>query len=918
MSNTAGQIIKCRAAVAWEAGKPLVIEEVEVAPPKAGEVRLKILYTSLCHTDVYFWEAKGQTPLFPRIFGHEAGGYVYSHLFFKLSVIRIESLSINFFVLSSVILYHVHWFIHYTTLYQTRLRKIVESVGEGVTHLKPGDHALPVFTGECGECPHCKSEESNMCDLLRINTDRGVMIHDQESRFSIKGKPIYHFVGTSTFSEYTVVHAGCVAKINPEAPLDKVCVLSCGICTGLGATINVAKPKPGSSVAVFGLGAVGLAAAEGARISGASRIIGVDLVSSRFELAKKFGVNEFVNPKDHNKPVQEVIAEMTNGGVDRSVECTGSIQAMISAFECVHDGWGVAVLVGVPSKDDAFKTHPTNFLNERTLKGTFYGNYKPRTDLPNVVEKYMRGELELEKFITHTVPFSEINKAFDLMLKGESISEEIVPDRGRFSFREKEKEKNKNKREESAGVIREVLPDGSCKVALGSSGNGETITALPNEMEAVVPRKSDKIKIMGGALRGSTGKLIGVDGTDGIVKVSIVSVVYSQSELLQKEVFLVELVDSITKSKELMSHLKAVYFLRPTTENIQHLRRQLAAPRFGEYHLFFSNILKDTQIHILADSDEHEAVQQVQEFYADFVAVDPYHFTLHIPSSYIYMLPAVVDPSTLQRFCDRVVDGVAAVFLALKRRPVIRYQRTSDIAKRIAHEANKLMYQEESGLFDFRRTEVSPLLLALDRRDDPVTPLLNQWTYQAMVHELIGIQDNKVDLKSIDKFSKDQEEVVLSSEQDSFFKANMYENFGDIGMNIKRLVDEFQQVSKSNQNIQTIEDMAKFVDNYPEYRKMHGNVSKHVTLVTEMSKIVQQRKLMTVSQTEQELACNGGQGAAFEAVTNLLNDDSISDVDRLRLVMLYALRYEKDSPVQLMQLFNKLASRSAKYKSGFY
>ncbi|KAI5405744.1 hypothetical protein KIW84_052490 [Lathyrus oleraceus] len=407
MSNTVGQIIKCRAAVAWEAGKPLVIEEVEVAPPQAGEVRLKILFTSLCHTDVYFWEAKGQTPLFPRIFGHEAGG-------------------------------------------------IVESVGEGVTHLKPGDHALPVFTGECGECPHCKSEESNMCDLLRINTDRGVMLNDNKSRFSIKGQPVHHFVGTSTFSEYTVVHAGCVAKINPDAPLDKVCILSCGICTGLGATINVAKPKPGSSVAIFGLGAVGLAAAEGARISGASRIIGVDLVSSRFELgttlltslkslmirininsmnvllltaipilfmlaAKKFGVNEFVNPKEHDKPVQQVIAEMTNGGVDRAVECTGSIQAMISAFECVHDGWGVAVLVGVPSKDDAFKTHPMNFLNERTLKGTFYGNYKPRTDLPNVVEKYMKGELELEKFITHTVPFSEINKAFDYMLKGESI-----------------------------------------------------------------------------------------------------------------------------------------------------------------------------------------------------------------------------------------------------------------------------------------------------------------------------------------------------------------------------------------------------------------------------------------------------------------------------------------------------------------
>ncbi|KAB2635128.1 alcohol dehydrogenase [Pyrus ussuriensis x Pyrus communis] len=264
MSNTAGQVIRCRAAVAWEAGKPLVIEEVEVAPPQANEVRLKILFTSLCHTDVYFWEAKGQNPLFPRIYGHEAGG-------------------------------------------------IVESVGEGVTDLKAGDHVLPVFTGECKDCAHCKSEESNMCDLLRINTDRGVMLSDGKSRFSIKGKPIYHFVGTSTFSEYTVVHVGCLAKINPSAPLDKVCVLSCGISTGKlsRSYLNVAKPKKGSTVAVFGLGAVGLAAAEGARMSGASRIIGVDLNSSRFEEAKKFGVTEFVNPKEHKKPVQEVIAELT-------------------------------------------------------------------------------------------------------------------------------------------------------------------------------------------------------------------------------------------------------------------------------------------------------------------------------------------------------------------------------------------------------------------------------------------------------------------------------------------------------------------------------------------------------------------------------------------------------------------------------
>ncbi|CAM8939926.1 unnamed protein product [Rhodiola kirilowii] len=398
--------------------------------------------------------------------------------------------------------------------------------------------------------------------------------------------------------------------------------------------------------------------------------------------------------------------------------------------------------------------------------------------------------------------------------------------------------------------------------------------------------------------------------------VRVVSVVYSQSELLQKEVFLVELIDSVSMSNETMSHLKAICFLRPTTDNIQLLRRQLRNPRFGEYHIFFSNILKDTQIHILADSDEHEVVHQVQEYYADFIANDPYHFTLGLPSNHLYMLPTVIDPPSLQRYCDRVVDGIASIFLALKRRPIIRYQRTSDIAKRIAQETAKLMYQQESGLFDFRRMEISPLLLVIDRRDDPVTPLLNQWTYQAMVHELICIEDNKVDLRTTGGVSKDQEEVVLSSQQDAFFERNMYENFGDIGMNIKKMVDEFQQVAKSNQTIQTIEDMAKFVDNYPEYRKMHGNVSKHVTMVTEMSKIVEKRKLMLVSETEQELACSGGQVAAFEAVTNLLNNESVSDIDRLRLVMLYALRYEKESPVQLMQLFNKLASRSAKYKPG--
>ncbi|KAJ8531231.1 hypothetical protein K7X08_026665 [Anisodus acutangulus] len=229
--------------------------------------------------------------------------------------------------------------------------------GEGVTDLQPGDHVLPVFTGECQQCRHCKSSESNIC----------------------------------------------------------------GISTGLGATLNIVKPTKGSTVAIFGLEAVGLAAAEGARIAAASRIIGIDLNAARFDNAKKFGVTEFVNPKDHDKLVQEVIAAMTDGGVDRSVECTGNVNAMISSFECVHDGWGVSVLVGVRNKEDTFKTHPMNLLNERTLEGTFFGSYKPKTDLPSVVAKYMNKELELEKFITHQVPFSEVNKAFDYMLKGEGL-----------------------------------------------------------------------------------------------------------------------------------------------------------------------------------------------------------------------------------------------------------------------------------------------------------------------------------------------------------------------------------------------------------------------------------------------------------------------------------------------------------------
>lgn len=396
--------------------------------------------------------------------------------------------------------------------------------------------------------------------------------------------------------------------------------------------------------------------------------------------------------------------------------------------------------------------------------------------------------------------------------------------------------------------------------------------------------------------------------------VGIVSVAMSQSELLQKEVFLVEKVDA--QAKEAMGHLKAVTFLRPTVENIQHLKRHLNSPRFGEYHLFFSNIIKKSYIQILADSDEHDLVQQVQEFYADYFAIDPFHFTLDLHANHVSMLPTVVDPQNSQQACDRMLDAIAAVFLSLKKRPVIRYERSSEIARRVAQDAARLMYEQEPGLFDFRRTEVAPLLLVVDRRDDPVTPLLNQWTYQAMVHELLGIQDNRVDLTKLPKVPKDLQELVLSSQQDAFFKANMYENFGDLGANIKKLVDEFQLKAKSNQNIQSLEDMVKFVENYPEYRKQHGNVSKHVTMMTELSRIVDERQLMAISQIEQELACNANQAAAFEAVLNLLNNEKSADIDRVRLVMLYALRFERENPQSVEQVISRLAAKTSKHKAG--
>ncbi|GAU27547.1 hypothetical protein TSUD_29800 [Trifolium subterraneum] len=369
MATTQGQVITCKAAVAWEPNKPLIIEDVQVAPPQAGEVRIQILYTALCHTDAYTWNGKDPEGLFPCILGHEAAG-------------------------------------------------IVESVGEGVTEVKPGDHVIPCYQAECGECKFCKSGKTNLCGKVRSATGVGVMLSDRQSRFSVNGKPIYHFMGTSTFSQYTVVHDVSVAKIDPIAPLDKVCLLGCGVPTGLGAVWNTAKVEAGSIVAVFGLGTVGLAVAEGAKAAGASRIIGIDIDSNKFERAKNFGVTEFINPKEHEKPIQQVIVDLTDGGVDYSFECIGNVSVMRAALECCHKGWGTSVIVGVAASGQEISTRPFQLVTGRVWKGTAFGGFKSRSQVPWLVNKYLNKEIKVDEYITHSLTLPEINSAFDLMHEG--------------------------------------------------------------------------------------------------------------------------------------------------------------------------------------------------------------------------------------------------------------------------------------------------------------------------------------------------------------------------------------------------------------------------------------------------------------------------------------------------------------------
>jgi len=363
--------MKTRAAVAWEAGKPLQIETVDLDGPENGEVLLRNVATGVCHTDAFTLSGEDPEGLFPAILGHEGGA-------------------------------------------------IVEEVGKGVKSVKAGDHVIPLYTPECGECSFCTSGKTNLCQAIRVTQGRGLM-PDGTSRFSQGGKQIFHYMGTSTFSEYTVLPEIAVARISDQAPLEKVCLLGCGITTGIGAVLNTAKVEPGASVAVFGLGGVGLSAIQGATMARASRIIAIDINTDKFGLATQMGATDTVNPKDHTNPIAEVIVDMTDGGVDYSFECVGNVELMRAALECCHKGWGESTIVGVAGAGQEISTRPFQLVTGRVWRGTAFGGCKGRSQLPGMVDQYMDGEIRVDEFITHTMPLDDINRAFDLMHSGESI-----------------------------------------------------------------------------------------------------------------------------------------------------------------------------------------------------------------------------------------------------------------------------------------------------------------------------------------------------------------------------------------------------------------------------------------------------------------------------------------------------------------
>ena len=368
--------MKTRAAVAWQAGQPLSIETVDLEGPKEGEVLLRMVATGVCHTDAFTLSGEDPEGNFPAILGHEGGA-------------------------------------------------VVEEIGPGVTSVAVGDHVIPLYTPECGQCKFCLSGKTNLCQAIRETQGKGVM-PDGTSRFSLNGKPIYHFMGTSTFSEYTVLPEIAVAKINKAAPLDKACLLGCGVSTGIGAVLNTAKVEPGSTVAIFGLGGVGLSAVQGAVMAKASRIVVVDINPDKFEMAKMLGATDCVNPKDYDKPIQEVIVDLTDGGVDYSFECIGRTETMRSALECCHKGWGESTIIGVAGAGQEICTRPFQLVTGRVWRGSAFGGVKGRSQLPEYVEQYMRGEIKIDEMVTYTMGLDDINRAFDLMHEGKSIRSVIL------------------------------------------------------------------------------------------------------------------------------------------------------------------------------------------------------------------------------------------------------------------------------------------------------------------------------------------------------------------------------------------------------------------------------------------------------------------------------------------------------------
>jgi len=363
--------LETRAAVAYKAGAPLTIETVQLDGPRSGEVLVEIKATGICHTDAYTLSGADPEGLFPAILGHEGAG-------------------------------------------------IVVDVGPGVASLKKGDHVIPLYTPECRQCEYCLSRKTNLCQAIRATQGRGVM-PDGTSRFSLGGKPILHYMGTSTFANYTVVPEIALAKIREDAPFEKVCYIGCGVTTGIGAVINTAKVEPGANVVVFGLGGIGLNVIQGARMVGANMIVGVDINPRKKALAEKLGMTHFVNPKEVKGDLVPYLVELTKGGADYSFECIGNVNVMRQALECCHKGWGVSVIIGVAGSGQEIATRPFQLVTGRVWKGTAFGGARGRTDVPKIVDWYMEGKINIDDLITHVLPFEKINDGFHLMHEGESI-----------------------------------------------------------------------------------------------------------------------------------------------------------------------------------------------------------------------------------------------------------------------------------------------------------------------------------------------------------------------------------------------------------------------------------------------------------------------------------------------------------------